>query len=142
MLCSTLPLDNLLWLFIEGISFSLGPPGSRVPTIDDLKEKCNVTGDQLNQDITSQDIEGLAQCFSNVDRYLNVLGLSQGEQTDVRDIAHREGTASGMRKAFNCMIEHNPFITFQEIVEIALTQSDGMTAKNICCYLRDKGRYM
>ena len=121
--------------------FSLGPPGSRVPTVDDLKRKCNVTDDQLNQEITSQDIEGLAQCFSNVDRYLNELGLSRGEQTDVSDIANRKGTASGMRKAFNCMIEHNPFTKFLEIVKIALTQNDGMTAKNICCYLRDKGRY-
>ena len=120
--------------------FLLEHSGSRTLTVEDLRKKCNVTDDQLNKDIDLQDIGGLAQCFDNVDDYLQVLGLAPGEQTDIQQIAHHKGTLPGMREALKRMIKKNPFRTFRELVEIALKQDDGMTAKNICCYVSEKGK--
>ena len=108
--------------------------------MEHLRTRCNVTDDQLNKDIDPQDIGELAQCFDNVDDYLQALGLSPGEQTDICQITHLKGTVLGMREALKRMIKKNPFRTFRELVEIALKQNDGMTAKNICCYVSEKGK--
>ena len=77
-----------------------------------------------------------------MDEYLDVLGLAPGDKTDIRQLSHLKSTIAGMKEALKRMIKKNPFRTFRELVEIALKQSDGMAARNICCYVSKKGRSM
>ena len=41
----------------------------------------------------------LAEFFDNVEFYLDALELNEGEQTDVKQKAHVDGTQAGMNKA-------------------------------------------
>ena len=63
--------------------------------------------DQLGCEIEERDIIILAGYFDNVEFYLNILGLSPAEQTDVRKKVS-EGTQIAMNYCLLLWRQHNP----------------------------------
>ena len=53
-------------------------------SIELLKRETKVTDDQLDSRIEEADLPEVAACFDNTEDYVEKLGLSPGQQTDVR----------------------------------------------------------
>ena len=100
--------------------------------------KIGVSTTQVNTEITEHDLQGLAECFDNVDTYLNKLQLNEGQQTDIKDLAYRHNTQTAMVEALKLWRQPNPFAaTFQALLEILLELKRGDVAVKVCQYVTD-----
>ena len=110
--------------------------GNHSLTIDVLKRRTGVNDTLLDTEIIEHDLQLLAGCFDNVDDYLDQLGLTAGQQTDIKDLAYRQNTQSAMREALRKWSDRNPYAaTFRALVSISLHLSKGVVANKLCMYI-------
>ena len=108
-------------------------------SIDDLKRETNVADDQLDQRLEEADLPEVAACFDNPEYYIQILGLTPGQQTDVRTQAFVSGTHVGMKVALTYWRNSNPLVaTFRTLLLILLPILKGDVAIGVCKYLSDK----
>ena len=108
-------------------------------SIDDIKRETNVTDDQLDQRLEGADLPKVAACFDNPEYYVQILGLTPGQQNDVRSRAHVSGTQVGMMIALTYWRNQNPVVaTFKTLLLILLSLRKGDVAVRVCKYLSDK----
>ena len=118
----------------------LGKPTGRTRSlsIEDLSRRAGVSNAQLNTEIIEHDLHCLAEYFDNVETYLNSLGLRAGQQTDIKDLAHRHNTKTAMVEALKLWRQPNPFAaTFRALLEILLDLERGDVAVKVCQYITD-----
>ena len=108
-------------------------------SIDLLKGETNITDDQLDQRLEEADLPEVAACFDNPEYYVQILGLTPGQQTDVRKQAFVSGTQAGMTVALTYWRNRNPLVaTFRALLLILLSLVKGNVAVQVCKYLSDK----
>ncbi len=112
----------------------------RVLTIEDLKRRNGISDFLLDSEIDEKDLHSLAGCFDNVEDYLDVLKLTEGQQTDVKDIVfHKKSTQSGMTKALKLWRQPNPPIaTYRNLLLLLLELKKGDVACKCCNLLCPK----
>ena len=97
-----------------------------------------VSNTQLNTEIIEHDLHSLAEYFDNVETCLYSLGLKPGQQTDIKDLAHRSNTKTAMVEALKLWRQPNPFAaTFRALLEILLDLERGDVAVKVCQYISD-----
>ena len=106
-------------------------------SVDDLIQRGEVTIDRLNAIIKEKDLYDLAGFFESVtDGYLTKFQLNPGQCTDVKHIAASNGTQAGICEALKLWVNHNPYeATYKALLDIVLSQKQGMVAVKICKYL-------
>ena len=104
--------------------------------------RTGVNSTQLNLEITAHDLHSLAECFDNVEDYLDRLSLNEGQQTDIKDIAYQRSTKTAMVKALKLWHQPNPFAaTVQALLEILLDLKRGDVAVKVCqCVIDNAAR--
>ena len=101
-----------------------------------MSKETGVSDTQLAVLIREEDIYNLAGCFDNVENYLDKLGLTAGQQTEVEDLAERRGIQIAMTKALKFWCQPNPFIaTYRTLLEILLNLRRGDVAVKVCHYI-------
>ena len=124
------------------ISVSLCIPHSEL-SIDDLKRITTVTDLQIDRRLQEPDLPPLAAYFDNINEdtedYVEKLGLSPGQQTDVKTKAFLKGTGAGMRVALKHWRNRNPVgATFRALLLILLSRGEARVAARVCqCELVD-----
>ena len=112
-------------------------------SIDFLKRETNVTDDQLDQRLEEADLPEVAACFDNTEYYVQILGLTPGQQTDVKTKAFVSGTHIGMMAALKYWRNRNPVeATFRALLLILLSLLKGDVAVRVCKYLSDKCEFI
>ena len=114
------------------------PTGHRLSL---LREESNVTDDQLDTKLEEADLPEVAACFDNTEDYGEKLGLSPGQQTDVRTQTFVNGSQTGMKVALKYWRSRNPVeATFRALLLILLSLLKGDVAVRVCKYLsRSRG---
>ncbi len=112
-------------------------------TIETLRRETKVTDDQLDTRIEQIDLPKLSSNFDNThDGYLEKLGLSAGQHTDVRSHSFVHGTQAGMLLALKYWLERVLAEgTFRALLLILLSLDKGDVAIKVAQYLSDKGEY-
>ena len=111
-----------------------------VLTIDDLKRETELTDNQLDANVEKADLPELAAYFDNTDDYIEKLGLSSGQHTDVRTQAFVHGTRAGMKLALKYWMEKNPYeASYRALLLMLVSLEKGDIAVNVCKYLSKKG---
>ena len=106
-------------------------------SIEDLKQEMKVTDEQLDSRVEEADLPDLAACFDNTDDYVEKLGLTPGQQSDVKTA---RGTQAGMKIVLQCWRRRNPIdATFRALLLILLSLLKGDVAVQVCKYLSKKG---
>ncbi len=78
----------------------------------------------------------LASCFDNVENYLDQLGLTPSQQTDIHDLAVRQDIQTAMAKALKLWRAPNPFVaTFRALLIILLDLKKGDVAVRVCQHI-------
>ena len=109
-------------------------------SIEHLKKEVEVTDDQLDLRVEEADLPEVAAYFDNTNDYVDKLGLTAGEQTDVRTQSFVNGTQAGMKVALKHWRNSNPInSTFRALLLILLSLLKGDIAVRVCKYLSDKG---
>ena len=128
----------LLSIHATLLSLHLGKPTGHSLSIEDLMRKTGISTSQVNTEITEHDLHGLAECFDNVETYLDKLELNEGQQTDIKDLAYRRNTKTAMVEALKVWRQPNPFAaTFQALLQILLDLKRGDVAVKVCQYITD-----
>ena len=110
-----------------------------VLTINKLKRETGIDDSQLATMIREEDINRIACLFDEVETFLDMLGLGPAQQTDVKDIAHRQSTTQAMTKALKLWRQPNPFTaTFQTLLEILLVLNRGDMALRVCQLINEE----
>ena len=110
-------------------------------TVEKLAEMYCISSDQLNCEIEEVDTTILAGYFDDVEYYLNVLGLSPAEQTDIRTKAITNGTQVAMNYCLLLWRQHNPFsATLRTLLKMLLSLRKEEIAKKVCNYYCPKYR--
>ena len=85
------------------------------------------------------DLPEVAACFDNTEDYVEKLGLSPGQQTDVSEVKAEtllNRTQAGMKVALKYWRNRNPIeSTFRAILLILLSLLKGDIAVRVCKYL-------
>ena len=85
------------------------------------------------------DLPEVAACFDNTEDYVEKLGLSPGQQTDVRTQSFVNGTQTGVKVALKHWRINNPIeSTFRALLLILLSLLKGDIAVRVCKYLYNK----
>ena len=112
-------------------------------SIVDLKQKMKVTDEQLDLRVEEYDLPELAACFDNTEDYVEKLGLTPGQQTDVSEVKAKtllNRTQMGMKVALKFWRNRNPMeATFRALLVIILSLLKGDIAVEVCRYLLKKG---
>ena len=99
----------------------------------------NITGEQLNTKIREKDIYDLAGCFDCVETYLDKLGLTAGQQTQVEELAERRDVQTAMTKALKFWRRPNPLsATYRTLLQILLDLKRGDVAVRVCQYIKQE----
>ena len=110
-------------------------------TVEKLAEMYCMSSDQLNCEIEEVDMTILAGYFDDVEYYLNVLGLTPAEQTDIRTKAIAKGTQVAMNCCLLLWRRHNPFsTTLRTLLKMLLSLRKEEIAKKVCDYYCPKYR--
>ena len=73
-----------------------------------------------------------------MESYLDKLGLTAGQQTDVKDLDFRRGTQIAMNKALKIWRQPNPLAaTFRALLNILLSLKKGQVAMQVSKYIAD-----
>ena len=109
-------------------------------SIELLKRDTKVTDDQLDSRVEEADLPEVAACFDNTEDYVEKLGLSPGQQTDVmRTQTSLNSTQAGMKVALKYWRNSNPVnATFRALLLILLSLLKGDVAVRVCKYLYNK----
>ena len=92
-----------------------------------------VTDLQLDRRIEEVDLYTLADCFDNTKDYVEKLGLTPGQQADVRTQAFVNGTQDGMGLALSYWKNRNPVgATFRALLLILLSVGKIDVAIQVC----------
>ncbi len=103
-------------------------------TLQGLIDKYQLTTSQVNHEIQQEDVSYLAACFDNVEYYMDVLGLSSGEQTDV---IQKADTHAAMIKCLNIWKRKKlPQATFRALLEMLVKLKKGTIAVQVCQYMK------
>ena len=106
------------------------------------KEQLTVTDEQLDTEVEEADLPELATFFDNTEDYAEKLGLSPGQQTDVKTQAFVNGTHTGMKLALKYWRNKNlAEATFRTLLVIIMSLYKGDVAMKVFRYLCDKGNY-
>ena len=98
-----------------------------------------VTDSYLNMEIEEADLLELAAYFDNIEYYLEMLGLTPGEQTDVRSCTNSSGTRFGMMLALKYWSNRDPFeATYRTLLLILLSLQKRDIAIRVFKYLSHK----
>ena len=90
-------------------------------TLDSLMSDYNISSDQLDLEIEESDVTYLAAYFDDVMLYLRVLGLTNIEQADVRNMAKHHGNQVAMAECLSLWRQHNPSTaTLRTLLDILL----------------------
>ncbi len=110
-----------------------------------LKRETKVTDEQLDTSVEEVDLPKLSSYFDNTDDYVEMLGLSPGQQTDVIEEKARTAmnrTQAGIKLALKYWL--NRVLaegTFRALLLILLSLDKGDVAINVAQYLSAKGEY-
>ncbi len=111
--------------------------------IEILKRETKVTDEQLDTTIEEIDLPKLSSYFDNTGDYVEMLGLSPGQQTDVIEEKARTAlnrTQAGIKLALKYWLERVLAEgTFRALLLILLSLDKGDVAINVAQYLSDKG---
>ena len=98
-----------------------------------------ISEEQLNVKIREEDIIDLAGCFDSVLTYLDKLGLTAGQQTQVEDLAERRDILTAMTKALKFWRQPKPWLaTYRTLLQILLDLKRGDVAERICLYIKQE----
>ena len=113
-------------------------------SIDLLKRETQITDEWLDQRLEEADLPEVAACFDNTEDYVEKLGLTPGQQTDVmRTQTLLNSTQVGMKVALKYWRNRNPVeATFRALLLILLSLLKGDVAVRVCKYLSDKCELM
>ena len=99
----------------------------------------NISSDQLDAEIEESDVTFLAAYFDNVELYLKVVGLTEGEQADVKRMAHTQGNQAAMTECLSLWRQHNPStVILRTLLDILLKLRKQEVASNVCGYYYPK----
>ncbi len=102
--------------------------------LQELVDKYQLTTSQVNHEIQQEDISYLATSFDNVEYYMDVLGLSSGEQTDV---INKADTHAAMIKCLKIWKGNKlSQATFRTLLEMLVKLRKGEIADHVCQYLK------
>ena len=109
-------------------------------SIDHLKRETQITDEWLDQRLEEADLPEVAACFDNTEDYVEKLGLTPGQQTDVmRTQTLLNSTQAGMKVALKHWRNRNPLeATFRALLLILLSLAKGDVAVRVCEYLSKK----
>ena len=108
-------------------------------SIENLKRKTGIDDSQLATVIREEDISKVAGLLDEVDIYLDMLGLLQAQQTDIKDIAYRHSTTQAMTKALTLWRQPDPSAaTFRALLEILLDLNREDMAVRVCQYITEE----
>ena len=114
-------------------------------TIEQLNEKCNLTDEQLKREIRHDELLNIAELFDGWSKYVDTpgLGLTRGEQAQIRDNPSLDTNAMRMKEALRIWKSKNPFAaTFLSLLNILLElKTQGDLAREICEHLKTGGRW-
>ena len=103
--------------------------------LKNLTDKYNMNSDQLDCEIEGRDIIILAGYFDEVEYYLDILGLTPAEQSDVRRKVSVGGTQIAMKDCLSLWRRHNPSTaTLRTLLEILLSLRKEDIASKVCMY--------
>ena len=107
-----------------------GVCGLKTVTIEELKDRTNVTDSQLDTEIEERGMILLAAHFKVKIETLSVqLELTPADQQDVEDVAFLSGTQTAVDKALRLWRKANPgAATYRALVEIVLRMGVNGTA--------------
>ncbi len=112
-------------------------------TIEALKRETNITDEQLDTRVEELDLPKLSSYFDNTNDYVEILGLSPGQQTDVIEEKARTAlnrTHAGIKLALkywlNRVLSEG---TFRALLLIILSLDKGDVAIKVAQYLSAKG---
>ena len=110
-------------------------------TLSDLKRELRLTDEQLDATVEDSDLPELAGCFENTEDYVEKLGLTPGQQTDVMRIqGFMNSTEAGMKVALRYWKKGNPYkATYRDLLLITLSLKKGDVAVRVCKCLINKG---
>ena len=107
-------------------------------TIEELKDRTNVTDSQLDTEIEETDLLSLAAYFNNIETVPLLLGLSPAEQQDVKYAFVLSDMQTAMFLALRLWRKPNPSAaTYRALVEIVLRMGVNGTAiaEEVCRFL-------
>ena len=114
-------------------------PSDTHVTLDTLINEYNISSDQLNSEVEESDVTFLAAYFDNVELYVKVLGLTKGEQVDVKRMAHSQGNQVAMTECLSLWRQHNPSTAIlRTLLDILLKLRKEEVASNISGYYYPK----
>ena len=97
--------------------------------------RCNVRSEFLDAEIEEEHLLHLATFFDSVEIYMDMLGLTPAERSEVRYIYFREGTQVGMWHCLHLWRRHNPCAaTLRTLLLILLRLRKEDIAMHLCVY--------
>ena len=120
------------------INSHAGVCGLKTVTIEELKDRTNVTDSQLDTEIEETDLLSLAAYFNNIETFPVLLGLSPAEQQDVKYALVLNDMQTAMFLALRLWRKANPdAATYRALVEIVLRMGVNGTAiaEEVCKFL-------
>ncbi len=101
----------------------------------------NISDEKLDLEIEESDLFEIAAFFDNTEDYLEVLGLSPSQQSDVQQEKLRtKTTQASMKFALKIWMNRNPFgETFRSLLTLILPLKKVTVAVDICKWLLQKG---
>ena len=107
--------------------------------MESLLNETKLTDNQLQARVEEADLSELAACFDNTEDYVEKLGLSSGEQTDVRTQTFVNGTQTGVKVALKYWRNRTSIeATFRTLLLILLSLLKGDIAIRVCKYLSNR----
>ena len=101
----------------------------------------NISSDQLDLEIEERDVEYLAAHFDDVELYLNILGINNSEQDNVKRMARLHGNQVAMTECLSLWRQRNPSnATLKTLLDILFELRKGEVAVNICGYFYPKSK--
>ena len=94
-----------------------------------------MSSDQLDCEIEDKDVIFLSEYFDDVEYYLDILGLTPAEQSDVRRKVPVGGTQIAMKDCLLLWKRHNPSTaTLGTLLETLLSLRKEDIASKVCMY--------
>ncbi len=111
-------------------------------TVEFLQTTMNITDEQLNLKIQETYLYELAACFDNTDDYVEILGLSDAQQTDVKEEKAKvviNRTQAGMKLALKYWLRKEHLeATFGSLLSLILSMNKGNVAGEVCEFLKKR----
>ena len=93
----------------------------------------------MNTEIREEDIYDLGGCFDCVETYIDKLGLTAGQQTQIEDLAERRDVQTAMTKALKFWRQPKPWLaTYRTLLQILLDLKRGDVAVRVCQYIKQE----